>query len=401
MSLRRSARVASSITPIPAEQKATNGDSKYTKIEKAAPAPKKRKTKASTALPKDEPNETDFAIPSLPATPLPKKRKQAASESPTKPPPFTPTPSGVTLFASSTELSHPLESLASLHPRPAEPHATNAPIATPGGSRVVAYHSSPIKPEDPSPVKKRKAKEVVPPDVGALKPPTSNIDTLLKDAEAFLIGVDPKLKGLIEKHQCKMFSPEGLREVVDPFTALASSIMGQQVSGAAAASIRKKFTALFPDTHPAFPSPAQVVAQDLPTLRTAGLSQRKAEYISGLAEKFSNGELTAQMLIAASDEELIEKLVAVRGLGRWSVEMFACFGLKRMDVFSTGDLGVQRGMATYIGKDTSKLKSKGGKWKYMSEQDMLALAAKFSPYRSLFMWYMWRIVDVDVSVLQE
>ena len=113
-----------------------------------------------------------------------------------------------------------------------------------------------------------------------------------------------------------------------------------QVSGQAAASIRKKFTGLFP-THPEFPTPAQVVEKDIPTLRTAGLSQRKAEYIQGLAEKFASGEFSAQMLISASDEELIDKLVAVRGLGRWSVEMFACFGLKRMDVFSTGDLGVQ------------------------------------------------------------
>lgn len=98
---------------------------------------------------------------------------------------------------------------------------------------------------------------------------------------------------------------------------------------------------MFPETHPSFPAPAQVLAHDLPTLRTAGLSQRKAEYIQGLAEKFDSGELSAQMLVSASDDELIEKLVAVRGLGRWSVEMFACFGLKRMDVFSTGDLGVQ------------------------------------------------------------
>ena len=98
-------------------------------------------------------------------------------------------------------------------------------------------------------------------------------------------------------------------------------LTAQQVSGQAAASIRKKFTALFPETHPSFPSPAQVIAKDLPTLRTAGLSQRKAEYISGLAEKFTNGELSAQMLVSASDEDLIEKLVAVRGLGRWSVEV--------------------------------------------------------------------------------
>jgi DNA-3-methyladenine glycosylase II len=94
-------------------------------------------------------------------------------------------------------------------------------------------------------------------------------------------------------------------------------------------------------SHSKFPTPQEVAKCDLPTLRTAGLSQRKAEYIQGLAEKFANGELSAQMLARASDEELVEKLTAVRGLGRWSVEMFACFALKRIDVFSTGDLGVQ------------------------------------------------------------
>ncbi|KAF1358720.1 DNA glycosylase, partial [Lizonia empirigonia] len=230
----------------------------------------------------------------------------------------------------------------------------------------------------------------------------STVATLLRDAETFLVGADEtgKLAGLVDKYHCGIFSPEGLGDVVDPFTALASGIIGQQVSGAAAASIRKKFTALFQDTHPAFPSPAQVLTKDLPTLRTAGLSQRKAEYISGLAAKFASGEFTAEGLVSASDEELIEKLVAVRGLGRWSVEMFACFGLKRMDVFSTGDLGVQRGMAAYVGRDVSKLKNKGGKWKYMSEQEMLSIASKFSPYRSLFMWYMWRIADVETEVLE-
>ncbi|KAJ4294623.1 3-methyladenine DNA glycosylase [Kalmusia sp. IMI 367209] len=413
MSLRRSARIstasASTVLEPASYKKAAPSFSKI-----ASKSSKKRKNRASntTTSPTTATKPIEdpvFAVPDLPATPLPKRRK-AASESPSKPPPFTPTPSGVGLLShTSAEADHPLEGLASLKPRPAEPHATNAPLSTPGGSRVVAYTSSPVQPStpstsqnatEPSPVKKRKAKEVVPPDVGVLRVPTATVDTLLKDAEAYLCKVDPKLKGLVEKHTCKMFSPEGLREVVDPFTALSSGIIGQQVSGQAAASIRKKFTALFPETHPAFPNPSQVRTKDLPTLRTAGLSQRKAEYISGLAEKFDSGELTASMLISASDEELIEKLVAVRGLGRWSVEMFACFGLKRMDVFSTGDLGVQRGMATYMGRDTSKLKAKGGKWKYMSEQEMLSIASRFSPYRSLFMWYMWRIEDVDISVLQ-
>lgn len=104
---------------------------------------------------------------------------------------------------------------------------------------MTAFTSSPAKPSTPSasqeaeaeasPAKKRKAKELVPPDVGVLNKPTATIDTLLKDAEEFLCSVDPKLKPLVEMHKCKMFSPEGLREVVDPFTALSSGIMGQQV----------------------------------------------------------------------------------------------------------------------------------------------------------------------------
>ncbi|KAG7004839.1 DNA-3-methyladenine glycosylase [Physcia stellaris] len=137
-----------------------------------------------------------------------------------------------------------------------------------------------------------------------------------------------------------------------------------------------------------FPKPGQIVTCSIPFLQTAGLSKRKAEYIKGLAEKFQCGGLSAHMLMKASDEEVLEKLVAVRGLGRWSVEMFACFGLKRMDVLSTGDLGVQRGMAAFIGKDVKKLKSKGGKWKYLSEKEMVDISAPFAPYRSLFMWYM-------------
>lgn len=149
-----------------------------------------------------------------------------------------------------------------------------------------------------------------------------------------------------------------------------------------------------------WPTPAVVAETSIEKLRTAGLSQRKAEYVQGLAEKFASGELTTEMLLNASDEELLEKLIAVRGLGRWSVEMFACFGLKRMDILSTGDLGVQRGMAAFFGKDVAKLKAKGGgKWKYMSEKDMVEKSEPFRPYRSLFMWYMWRIEDVDVSVM--
>ena len=151
---------------------------------------------------------------------------------------------------------------------------------------------------------------------------------------------------MIDAHHCRVFDSSGLAEEIDPFRSLASGIMAQQVSGAAASSIKNKFIGLFAagDGHagpPHFPPPKLVAGTKIEVLRQAGLSLRKAEYIQGLAEKFVDGELSADVLAGATDEEVMERLVAVRGLGRWSVEMFCCFGLKRMDVFSTGDLGVQ------------------------------------------------------------
>ncbi|KAL5342526.1 DNA glycosylase [Aspergillus crustosus] len=281
--------------------------------------------------------------------------------------------------------------------RPIDPHRTTATLLTPHGSSLVAY---PPGTEDLSPSKT------------GLPRPTATTGTLLEQATAHLIATDKRLEPLIRAHPCEVFSPEGLAERTDPFESLVSTIIGQQVSGAAARSIKNKFVALLwglnrqnqkvedaAQDEEYFPTPEEIVKVDIPTLRTAGLSQRKAEYTTGLAEKFASGELSARILLNASDEELLDKLTAVRGLGKWSVEMFACFTLKRIDVFSTGDLGVQRGCAAFLGKDVSKLKAKGGKFKYMSENDMLELAAKFAPYRSLFMWYMWRVEDVDISVL--
>lgn len=205
--------------------------------------------------------------------------------------------------------------------RPVDPHRTNAILQTPHGSSVAL-----------SPSKITEA---------------ATTGTLLEQATAHLVAADPRLKSVVEQYPCPLFSPAGLAEHIDPFNSLVSSIIGQQVSGAAAKSIRNKFLALFNIADPVgvahskFPFPEEVAKCDLATLRTAGLSQRKAEYIQGLAEKFANGELSAQMLARASDDELFEKLGAVRGLGRWSVEMFAVFALKRTDIFATGDLGVQ------------------------------------------------------------
>lgn len=378
MSLRRSTRVSSKAIP----DGVPNG--KHDPLPASMPAKRGRKRKSTEEQVESAiqaiANTTKTAKdvkPMLPPPATPKsKRRKVAQDADVKPPPFTPTPSAIGLMTSNSTQGQnystgDIDDPAPPATRPVHKHHTNATLVTPGGTQLQPAYSnfeeaSPSKPETHKPTSK----------------------TLLDTACAHLIKIDStltkKLKPVIEQHHCHVFSPEGLAEKIDPFRSLSSGIMAQQVSGAAASSIKNKFIALFPpESCPnGFPPPALVAATDLATLRTAGLSQRKAEYIQGLAQKFDSGEITTQQLMTGSDEEVMKTLVAVRGLGAWSVEMFMCFGLKRLDVFSTGDLGVQRGMAAYIGKDVGKLKAKGGgKWKYMSEKDMLELAEHFRPYR--------------------
>ena len=390
MSLRRSARVSALPTP---EKELPNGS-----VAEAAAPPKKRGRKskstediATNAIAQNGVStDADAARAAMPPPATPNKRRRVSKKETTVP--LTPTPSAIGLMTSNSGLAttYSTGDIDDATPpppdRPAEPHHTNATLVTPGGTQVTPTYStfedSPSKP-------------------GARA--TTTTKSMLDEACAHLIAVDPTLRPVIEQNHCRIFSPEGLAETIDPFRSLASGIISQQVSGAAARSIKNKFIALYPPTAcpTGFPPPTLVAGTSIPRLREAGLSERKAEYIQGLAQKFRDGELTVPMLMSGSDEEVMERLVAVRGLGRWSVEMFMCFGLKRMDVFSTGDLGVQRGMAAWKGRDVAKLKAKGGgKWKYLSEKEMVEGAEGFRPWRSLFMWYMWRIEDVEVDALQ-
>ncbi|OBT76097.1 hypothetical protein VF21_04843 [Pseudogymnoascus sp. 05NY08] len=392
MATRRSSRLSAASNLVP------KNETPAAPVRTVVSQPKNsRKRKSATTTTTDADNDT--ALPPPPSTP---KRKTARTTSAPHPPS---TPAGINELAGA---SRPLETLHPPHAaldRLADPFGTNAAVISPLTSRLFAKKAT----VDASPVKAFGGRPGEGAGLGAgLGPGGGRLTTgnILQQALEHLVRVEPKLKVVVEKHHCKVFSKEGLADVVDPFVNLTSGIIGQQVSGAAAKSIKARFVALFnPEVEDVelhiFPTPLAVSVTPLETLRTAGLSQRKAEYIQGLAEKFASGELSAQMLVEGAYEEVFEKLIAVRGLGRWSVEMFACFGLKRLDVFSTGDLGVQRGMASLAGRDISKLKAKGGgKWKYMSEKDMLEMAEKFAPYRSVFMWYMWRVEDVDTAVLE-
>ncbi|KAI1745159.1 DNA glycosylase [Xylaria scruposa] len=403
MSTRRSARLIAA-----SESKASSSPSPATALPPpSAPAQKGRKRKAATDT---VPNGVTEDAPAKAPTVSKKRRTQRPSTPP--PPSSTPTPSNVKLMA---EPAAPGDAVFATPPskkpraaavdRLADSNTTLATLLSPETSRIVTSKKARTRSPSGSPTKQPVQKT----------PATASI---LEEANRFLVSVDPRMRPLVENHHCRIFSPEGLAEEIDPFESLCSGIISQQVSGAAAKSIKNKFIGLFHEgldgeessaggdgseeqaKERRFPHPSEVVKVPLEKLRTAGLSQRKAEYVSGLAEKFVSGELSAEILANAPYEEVISRLTAVRGLGLWSAEMFACFGLKRTDVFSLGDLGVQRGMAAFVGRDIAKLKSKGGKFKYMSEADMTALSDKFKPYRSLFMWYMWRVEETDVSTME-
>ncbi|KAK8089690.1 DNA glycosylase [Apiospora hydei] len=298
----------------------------------AAQKSRKRKAAAGPSA-GTEGGGSPTATPEVAAPSTPNKRQTKARIA--RPPPATPTPSNAKLLGEPAVLGTTPKPRPAAVRRLADPNATNATLLSPETSRVVAS---------------KEVEFLSPTKSSGVKATTANI---LDEACTHLIKTDPRMEPLIKANHCRVFSPEGLAEKIDPFESLCSGIISQQVSGAA---IKRSSSG----GRRRFPHPSQVAATKLETLHTAGLSQRKAEYVQGLAEKFAAGELSAQMLADAPYEEVLEKLTAVRGLGRWSVEMFACFALKRMDVFSVGDLGVQRGMAAFVGRDIAKLKASKG-----------------------------------------
>lgn len=327
MSLRRSIRLAPQATATTQIQAAST-NSPARRKRKASSKDTESANKKAKQSPKNTSEPSPFKKPQGPVTPAKAKRAK-----PTKAP-VTPTPSLINVLRG-TPPAYSTGDIDDATPPPtnrlADPHITNATLVTPGGTQSNGYPldltgGDTEADTDASPTKQSNG--------------TITTGTLLSQAQAHLITTDARFAPLIAKHHCAIFSPSGLAEKIDPFRSLTSGICGQQVSGAAAKAIKNKFVALFNEGNEGvhvWPTPKQVSETRIERLRSAGLSQRKAEYIQGLAGKFVSGELSTEMLLRASDEEVMEKLIAVRGLGKWSVEMFACFGLKRMDILSTGD----------------------------------------------------------------
>ncbi len=188
---------------------------------------------------------------------------------------------------------------------------------------------------------------------------------------------DVNLSSAIKRNPKPDFKPA--RNV---YEALVRSIVYQQLSGKAAATILRRFLELFPGT--GYPKPEVVLKTNIVKMRGAGLSGQKTEYIKDLSSKFLDGTIEPKKFKKMSDEEIREHLIAVKGIGRWSADMFLMFALNRPDVLPTGDLGIRKGFQKLY-----KLKS------LPDVKKMEYLAESWRPYRTVASWYLWRIADED------
>jgi DNA-3-methyladenine glycosylase II len=175
-------------------------------------------------------------------------------------------------------------------------------------------------------------------------------------------------------------TPTILRPSKKYFQSLAEAIMSQQLSGKAAGTIIKRFKALFPGK--SFPSPADVLVKNDNELRTAGLSGAKVSYIKNLAAAFEDKSLDFKQVHKRTDEEIIEMLVKIKGIGRWTAEMFLIFSLGRPDVFSFGDLGLRNAV-----KKLYKLR------KDPSPARLQQLSKRWQPHRTTASLYLWASLD--------
>ena len=185
---------------------------------------------------------------------------------------------------------------------------------------------------------------------------------------------DPTLHGVI-----RQVGPYTLRPHRNRFGMLVRSIISQQISTAAARTIRERLEKLLA---PRGLAPEAIANLSFDELRGVGLSRQKATYISDLAHKVADGTVPLARMGRLSDEEVIEALTEVKGIGRWTAQMFLIFSLGRPDVFPVDDLGVRVAIA-----DLYRLGDKPAK------EDLLAIGHRWSPYASIGSWYCWRYLE--------
>jgi DNA-3-methyladenine glycosylase II len=198
----------------------------------------------------------------------------------------------------------------------------------------------------------------------------------LRAAEEYLAQHDKKLAPVI-----KASGPCRLKPHTDHYGELVGSIVGQQLSAVAAGTIWRRVMDLFDGK---MPTPEQLIKIDDQKLRDVGLSWAKVRYVKHLAQHILDGRLDLEHVSTMPNEQLIEQLTAVKGIGEWSAQMFMMFGLGRLDILPTGDLGIRKGMMQLYG-----LKE------LPDPAQMITVANKnhWHPYESVASWYIWQSLD--------
>lgn len=198
-------------------------------------------------------------------------------------------------------------------------------------------------------------------------------------ARRALAAADPVLGRIIRRHPRVALASRG-----DPFSTLARSIVGQQISVKAADAVWARVVAACPQL-----TPSAVLRRRASTLRGCGLSERKVEYLRDLAAHFADGRVDPAAFAALDDEAIIERLTDIRGIGRWSAEMFLIFNLMRPNVLPLDDLGLLKAVSLHYldGVPTRELLARAGR------ERVRALAAPWRPWSSVATWYLWRSLD--------
>ena len=197
-----------------------------------------------------------------------------------------------------------------------------------------------------------------------------------KDASEYLTGKDKKLAKIIKNIDLLPLEIHN-----DYFRELTESIVSQQLSIKAADTILSRFYKLVQGPI----SPKKVIKLKDEKIRIAGISYQKISYIKDLAKKIEDEEIEFDKFNKLTDEKIIEELIAVRGIGRWTAEMFLIFGLGRPDVFSFGDLGLRRAIEKLY------------KIEKLSEIEAIRISEKWKPYRSVASRYLWKSLENEQS----
>jgi DNA-3-methyladenine glycosylase II len=196
------------------------------------------------------------------------------------------------------------------------------------------------------------------------------------EAEKHLSTICKRFAVVVAKHEPYPTSFERQR---DPYRALVRAVVFQQLSGKAAATIHGRVLALFADKD--YPDPEDIIGASDEILRGAGLSRQKIAALRDISQKRLEGVIPeARALSKLSDDEIIERLTAARGVGRWTVEMYLMFTLGRPDVLPVDDLGVRKG--------AEKLYARS-----FTPKELAAYGERWTPHRSAAAWHLWRIAD--------